>query len=288
MTATIDGRPLPIFPCYPNKRPACANGFKDATTHPGRIAALWAGRTGLLVGMPTGAASGMAVLDIDAAGMTWRASVELPPTREHQTRSGGRHLIYRHRPGLRCSQSLIASGVDVRADGGYVVWWPAHGCAVEDRLLAEWPDWLVPIRHRPPSQLPDGHLPLLETGELPPAPRTIAEEVAIFARFKKTVPRWSREETFAHYAVTKAMNELMDAREGQRNYILNAKGYALGRLVARGWIDGDMVVFALGHGAKCCGYVRDHGEAATVVAIRHAVLDGMKRPYADLAACGGD
>jgi hypothetical protein len=51
---TINGRSLPIFPCYPNKRPACANGFKDASTDPGWIAELWAGRTGLLVAVPTG------------------------------------------------------------------------------------------------------------------------------------------------------------------------------------------------------------------------------------------
>jgi hypothetical protein len=100
--------------------------------------------------------------------------------------------------------------------------------------------------------------------------------------FKQTVPRWSREESFAQAAVNRAMNELMVTREGQRNYVLNAKGYALGRLMARGWLSGDMAVFALGHGAKCCGYIRDHGEAATVAAIRHAVLAGMARPYEDL------
>jgi hypothetical protein len=25
---------------------------------------------------------------------------------------------------LRCSRGRIAPGVDVRADGGYVIWWP--------------------------------------------------------------------------------------------------------------------------------------------------------------------
>ena len=37
----IDDRPLPIFPCYPNKRPACEHGFLDATADPKRIAELW-------------------------------------------------------------------------------------------------------------------------------------------------------------------------------------------------------------------------------------------------------
>src|SRR5258707_11377713 len=111
---SIDGHPLPVFPCYQNKRPACEHGHKDASTDTDRIRELWAGRTGLLVAVPTGAASGIAVLDIDRAGMAWLAGAGLPLTRQHQTRSGGRHLIYRHRPGLRCSQSVITAGVDVR------------------------------------------------------------------------------------------------------------------------------------------------------------------------------
>src|SRR5690348_896733 len=106
----LDGRPLPIFPCYPNKRPACANGFHDATADPACIAGLWNGRRGLLIGVPTGEASGIAVLDIDTAGLEWLKATDLPTTRQHQTRSGGRHLIYRHRPGLRCSQGVVAPG----------------------------------------------------------------------------------------------------------------------------------------------------------------------------------
>jgi bifunctional DNA primase/polymerase-like protein len=62
---TLEGRTLPLFPCYANKRPACANGFRDASADPDRVAALWAGRSGLLVAVPTGPQSGIAVLDLD-------------------------------------------------------------------------------------------------------------------------------------------------------------------------------------------------------------------------------
>jgi hypothetical protein len=88
----------PIFPCYPNKRPACANGFHDASADPAEQARLWGERIGLLVAVPTGEPSGLAVLDIDKAGLDWLASANLPATRQHQTRSGGRHVIYRYRP----------------------------------------------------------------------------------------------------------------------------------------------------------------------------------------------
>jgi hypothetical protein len=53
------------------------------------------------------------------------------------------HLLFRHAEGLRCSTSRVAPGVDVKADGGYAIYWPREGFAVEDRPLCEWPDWLL-------------------------------------------------------------------------------------------------------------------------------------------------
>jgi hypothetical protein len=123
----LEGNFLPIFPCLANKKPASRHGFKDATADPAAIRELWRSHWGPLVGLSTGERSGLDVLDIDLDGLSWfrRNSGRLPLTRMHETRSGGRHLFFRHRLGLRCSTSKIARGVDVRADGGYVIWWPA-------------------------------------------------------------------------------------------------------------------------------------------------------------------
>jgi hypothetical protein len=66
----------------------------------------------------------------------------LPQTRAHQTQRG-LHLLFRHAPGLSCSTSRIAPGVDVKADGGYAIFWPRQGLAVKDLPLAEWPGWLL-------------------------------------------------------------------------------------------------------------------------------------------------
>jgi hypothetical protein len=96
-------------------------------------------------------------LDIDGrtGGGHWFATHrdELPVTRVHRTRSGGLHIFFKHHTGVRCSAGQIAPGVDVRADGGYVIWWPAVGCPVlSDNEPVQWPAWLVAWKS-PPKQL---------------------------------------------------------------------------------------------------------------------------------------
>jgi hypothetical protein len=128
---------LPIFPCNLAKEPLTAHGFKDAKPRRG-----WKGWP--LVGFPTGAKSGFDVLDIDPSGRKWfDANYDaLPTTRAHETQRG-LHLLFKHAPGLGCSTNKIAQGIDVRADGGYAIWWPSTGRPIEDAPICEWPDWLL-------------------------------------------------------------------------------------------------------------------------------------------------
>jgi hypothetical protein len=139
------------FPCRENKRPATMNGFKDAVTDRNAIEDLWTRYPGELVGVATGNMSAVSVVDIDAKhneARTWWAEHRdrLLPARIHRTRSGGFHILYRHRPGLTCSTSRICRGVDVRADGGYIIWWPAARYPVlEDNGIRAWPEWLMPL-----------------------------------------------------------------------------------------------------------------------------------------------
>jgi hypothetical protein len=147
---------VPSFPCLPDKKPACPNGFKAATLPQAGLATLWARHPGELVGVPTGIASGLSVLDVDIAkgGDGWWAEnkAQLPQTRMHETRSGGLHVLFNRRDGLRNSASKTGPGIDVRAEGGYIIWWPAHGFSVVDHPLADWPDWLTPPE--PPAPAP--------------------------------------------------------------------------------------------------------------------------------------
>ena len=57
---------FPVFPCIPStKRPFTEHGFKDATVDMTAVAAFWQAHPNALVGIPTGAASGLFVVDID-------------------------------------------------------------------------------------------------------------------------------------------------------------------------------------------------------------------------------
>lgn len=136
------------FPCRHDKAPACPEGFKAASTDPDATTALFRRYRAPLIGVATGAVSGFSVLDLDlgkGGDAWWAASRErLPPTRTHETRSGGLHLLFRHVPVLRNTASRVAPGVDTRGDGGYIVWWPADGYTVlNPDVLADWPTWLL-------------------------------------------------------------------------------------------------------------------------------------------------
>jgi hypothetical protein len=146
----IDLASLPIFPCNLAKEPLTAHGFNDAKPRRG-----WKGWP--LVGFPTGVKSGFDILDIDPDGREWfDANFDaLPQTLAHSSQRG-LHLVFRHGVGLRCSSGKIAEGIDVRANGGYAIYWPATGLPVEDHPVCEWPDWLpkeaLAAPHRYPSK----------------------------------------------------------------------------------------------------------------------------------------
>jgi hypothetical protein len=146
----------PVFPVAASKRPTCPCGFKDASTEPREIRGLWRDHPGPLIGVPTGEASGLFVLDIDsprhdeAAEWLERCAPYLPETRRQTTRSGGLHLFFNHHPGLRNSAGRVARGVDTRADGGYIIVWSIEAWLSSPRPLADIPTWLIKAATPPP------------------------------------------------------------------------------------------------------------------------------------------
>ena len=145
---------VPVFPCRPDKRPYTAHGFQDASTNLEAIEDWWRQWPDALIGVPTGRASRIVVVDVDPDGAAWyrEHADRLGCGRVHRTRRG-HHLLYRAPEAveIRNSASQIARGIDVRGAGGYIIWWPAHGFAALGNLadITEPPPWLLELLVRP-------------------------------------------------------------------------------------------------------------------------------------------
>lgn len=143
---------LPVFPCNSEKFPCTKSGFKDAVTDKKDVIRLFSEPGTALIGVPTGEISGIVVIDVDVAngakGMEWlnENANALPETRTHKTRSGGLHLVFKYPFGIeiRNSASKIAPNIDVRGNGGYVIYPPSAGYQVADQTEpADMPQWLI-------------------------------------------------------------------------------------------------------------------------------------------------
>lgn len=138
----------PVFPCnpkestdprkkgQPDKKPLTKNGFQDATTDLMKVRNWWEKWPDALIGIPTGAYSGIVVLDSDIerngkgklikdgegnlqAEMA-RRGWTLPETMHAITARGGMHRLFKFVPGTKCSTDVIPN-VDVRGAGGYFI-----------------------------------------------------------------------------------------------------------------------------------------------------------------------
>ena len=129
---------VPVFPCVPGeKRPLTVHGFHDATTDPRQVRAWWLRSPMANIGIPTGAGSGVEVVDVDRrpersgfgsferarrAGLAvgWAVLVRTP--------SGGIHAYYPADEDRR-QQSWQGPRVhiDFRGEGGYVLAPPSIG-----------------------------------------------------------------------------------------------------------------------------------------------------------------
>ena len=137
-------------------------GVKNASKDPAIVRAMFGGFGGPRnVAIATGSVSGVVVLDIDArhGGFEALAALEakhgsLPDTLCVNTGGGGRHYVFSHPGGsIPNSAGAIGEGIDVKADGGYIVAPPsrhvsggiyqiAEGCRF-DMPLAAPPAWLL-------------------------------------------------------------------------------------------------------------------------------------------------
>jgi putative DNA primase/helicase len=100
------------------------HGLKDATTN-GNIITGWFNNGPVNLGIRTGAESGLIVLDVDpdhGGNESLKRLGVLPKTPRVRTGGGGEHDFFRHPGGnIRNSAGTLGPGLDIRANGGYVV-----------------------------------------------------------------------------------------------------------------------------------------------------------------------
>lgn len=237
----------PVFPCNAEKKPTTPHGFKDASCDTAEITRLWRLHPGPLVGMPTGDASGIDVLDNDPrhGGDDWvsKFACHLPGTLTIQTRSGGTHFYFRHRPGMRNSESRIAPGIDVRGTGGYVITWAICGGFIVQRApIADWPDWLAELALPPPPK---------------PSP------VATATPFPRAANN-NRETDIAWNLIERSLLSVRTAPEGQRHYRLRAAARTIGGLIDRAGVSLSEAEQVLLRAVEAAGAANLAGAAKTV------------------------
>lgn len=111
------------------KHPRTAHGFKDATNDQRQILEWWRKWPTANIGMPTGRASGLFVLDVDprhGGHKSLRRLLEhgpVPHTPEQWSGGGGKHIFLKY-SGEPLPKAL-APGIDIKAEGGYVILAPS-------------------------------------------------------------------------------------------------------------------------------------------------------------------
>lgn len=138
------------------KHPITPRGLLDATTQAVKIKVWWTKFPNANIGVACGERSGIVVLDIDGSdGFKSLDGKPMPPTPQVSTGrlDGGVHHWFKY-PGHKVKNSVkkVGPGLDIRADGGYVILPPSNHKAGTNYAwtspfngldtLPDMPDWL--------------------------------------------------------------------------------------------------------------------------------------------------
>ncbi len=246
---TMAARGWHVFPCAPGgKQPALrGNWQRHATTDPAQVRAWWTARP-YNIGLACGP-SKLVVIDLDVpkgpgqasgavalARLCAQADQPCPwPTFTVSTPSGGWHLYFQAPAApVPNSAGRLAVGVDIRADGGYVV---APGSQAGSRHYqarnaaapAPLPAWLADRLTRKPA-----------TPSLPE---------------RRAVPMASdaRSTAWAMTALRSEARLVASAVDGTRHDTLNRAAFSLGQLVASGLLPELAVATSLADAARRSG-----------------------------------
>ncbi len=229
----------------PGKHPRAEHGFKSGTASPGAIEVAF--RQACNVGIATGPASGVWVLDVDGAqGEASLAALvarngRLPDTVECRTGGGGRHLYFRYPEGraVRNSVAKLALGLDVRSEGGGTVAPPSRHTSGR---AYEWAPGRAPME-----------------AQAAPAPAWLYEAMDAAAAALAPLPAPDRPgpaadaSAYASAALDGEVLAVLRAAEGTRNDTLHRAAVKIGSLVGAGALDRLAAEHHLAKAALGCG-----------------------------------
>jgi hypothetical protein len=254
-----------VFPLRPrSKLPACARGFYAATANPATLRRWFGNAHGYNIGLRTGVASGILVLDTDIrhGGPAMLRALEdehgtLPATLTAIT-SNGDHRYFRIDGPIPSSAGRLGLGLDVKADGGYVV---APSSVHPDGAVYRWVDDTAPLAPAPAW--------LIDRARRKPPPKI--SERAISST--KVDPG-----AYGHAALEAEIRELVSTPHGGRNIALNRASFSLHQLVAGGELDGGEVEHRLIAATEANGLLADDGMRQVLATIRSGARAGSQHP----------
>ena len=277
LQAAVDyaSRRWQAFPIKPrSKEPATWRGFYDATSNPAKLHRWFAQRFPYNIGIRTGLPSGVFILDIDgelgAASLRQIEAKHGPlPATLISANGKGRHFWFRAECEIPCSTGKIAPGLDVRADGGYVVVPPSihpNGAIyrwANDLPPAPAPLWLIQLAQRKPS-------PPIPPPPSPPAwtwtPRPRSSIVS------------ASSAAYGIAALDREIERLASASSGTRNAELNRTSFRLHQLVAGQELYGDEVARRLIHATQINGLLAEDGPRQVQATINSGANAGLRFP----------
>jgi hypothetical protein len=220
------------------KHPIHANWQIAALRDAAAVAAYWTAHPRANVGLATGAPSGVWVLDVDpehGGDVALQALIEtygpLPPTRKHQTGSGGCHFLWRMPADFELTnrRGQLPVGLDVRGTGGQIVMPPSVSgkggyFVLSDAEPVDAPAWLLDLIR--PAPYGDTGPVTLECSNNPRG-------------FLNGGIDATRAHAYAVRAMAERCAELARAPEGMRNETAFSTACRLWELVNAGWVPAD-------------------------------------------------
>jgi hypothetical protein len=195
------------------------------------------------IGIVSGAVSGIIVLDLDGPEVAQHREI---PTTPISLTGNGMHIFFRHRG----ARSFRLPGMDLKADGGYVV--------------------------APPSVHPSGRRYAWQLGPFiePATPPDWLMETMFPHRIEHETPPVHRGSAYGRAALHGELNTLARTQIGARNNQLNRSAFSLGQLLAAGLLDRTEVEHTLTMVASAIGL----GAREIQATLRSGLEAGMRHP----------